>query len=155
MTNTTPPPIDLAAVMHAYELWEAAAAKLVPENKQRLFTFLASAHITRVIVTFDGEGDSGQIEDIQPYKGEKEGKLPKGKVELLDLPYGAKQVTARKRSATDALEALAYELLRAKHAGWENSDGAYGDFTFDVAGGTITLDYNERFMSSEAHQYCW
>ena len=155
MTDTANPPLDLDAVMQRYAVWERAAAALVPENKARLFAFLASARITRVIVTFDGEGDSGQIEDIQPYKGEKEAKLPKGKVELLDLPYGARQVNPRKCSATDALEALVYELLREKHDGWENSDGAYGDFTFDVSAGTITLDYNARCMSSEAFQHNW
>ncbi len=35
------------------------------------------------------------------------------------------------------------------HDGWENSDGAHGDFTFDVGERTITLDYNERYMQSE------
>ncbi|KEZ19420.1 hypothetical protein CP98_01941 [Sphingobium yanoikuyae] len=50
---------------------------------------------------------------------------------------------------------MAYDLLKEKHDGWENSDGAYGEFTFDVAAQTITLDYNERFMSSEHHAYSW
>jgi hypothetical protein len=39
------------------------------------------------------------------------------------------------------------------HDGWENSDGAYGDFTFDIAERTITLDYNERYMQSEYSQH--
>ena len=39
------------------------------------------------------------------------------------------------------------------HDGWENSDGAYGDFTFDVAERTITLDYNERHMESDYSQH--
>ena len=35
------------------------------------------------------------------------------------------------------------------HGGWENNDGAYGEYTFDVAERTITLDYNERHMESD------
>ncbi|RIA46731.1 hypothetical protein DFR49_1285 [Hephaestia caeni] len=146
-------PLDLAETMRKYRTWEAAAAELVPENRQRLFAFLGLAPVTRVIVTFDGEGDSGQIEDIQPYNGEAQVDLPKGKIAFFDLPYGKTRPKQRKFSACQALEYLAYDLLRQKHSGWENSDGAYGEFTFDVTAGTITLDYNERFMSSEHYQY--
>jgi hypothetical protein len=155
MTDKNHAPLDMAEVMRKYAVWEAAAARLVPDNKQRLFTFLALVPITRVIVTFDGEGDSGQIEDIQPYNGDTQVDLPKGKVEILDLAYGANDAEPRQLAAQDALETLAYALLRDKHEGWENSDGAYGEFTFDVTAGTITLDYNERFMSSEFHQHSW
>ncbi len=36
-------------------------------------------------------------------------------------------------SVRDAIERLAYDFLEETHDGWENSDGAYGDFIFDVA----------------------
>ncbi|MCF8709944.1 DUF6878 family protein [Rhizorhapis sp. SPR117] len=157
MTDATEsqPAIDMAATMARYTAWEAAAAKLVPDNKQRLFAHLASANITRVVVIFDGEGDSGQIEDIQVYVGDEQASLPEGKVDSLDLPYGEMQPVRRRHRTTLALETLVYDLLREKHAGWENSDGAYGEFTFDITTRTITLDYNERFMSSEHHAYRW
>ena len=35
-------------------------------------------------------------------------------------------------------------ILEQTHGGWENNDGAYGEFTFDVAERTIKLDFNER-----------
>jgi hypothetical protein len=38
------------------------------------------------------------------------------------------------------------------HCGWENNDGAYGDFIFDVAKRTITLDFNERYTASDYSQ---
>ena len=53
----------------------------------------------------------------------------------------------------DAIERLVFDFLAMTHDGWENSDGAYGDFTFDVAERTITLDYNERYMQSEYSQH--
>jgi hypothetical protein len=56
-------------------------------------------------------------------------------------------------SVHDAIERLAYDFLEETHDGWENSDGAYGDFIFDVAERTITLDYNERHMESDYSQH--
>lgn len=49
----------------------------------------------------------------------------------------------------DAIETMAYDLLERTHSGWENNDGAYGEFTFDVVNRTVTLDYNERYTASE------
>lgn len=51
------------------------------------------------------------------------------------------------------IERLVYDLLTDTHCGWENNDGAYGDFTFDVAERTITLDHNERYTASEYSQH--
>ena len=56
-------------------------------------------------------------------------------------------------SVRDAIERLAYDFLEETHEGWENSDGAYGDFIFDVAERTITLEYNERHMESDYSQH--
>ncbi|MEQ1518940.1 MAG: DUF6878 family protein, partial [Usitatibacteraceae bacterium] len=39
--------------------------------------------------------------------------------------------------------------------GWENNDGAYGEFTFTVSDQSIALDYNERFTSSEHFAHEW
>jgi len=89
------PAIDMAATMERYSAWEAATAKLVPENRQQLFAHLASANITRVVVIFDGEGDSGQIEDIQAYNGDEQMPLPGGEIATLDLPYGEAQPITR------------------------------------------------------------
>ena len=71
------------------------------------------------------------------------------------LDYGADRPIANHLSASEATENLAYDLLRQKHRGWENNDGAFGEFTFDVAAGMISLDYNERFTSSENYTHAW
>ncbi|MBD3772288.1 MAG: hypothetical protein IE921_01750 [Rhodobacteraceae bacterium] len=155
MTDTTQPAIDMAAIMERFSQWEADAAKLVPENKVRLFARLASAGITLVTVTFDGYGDSGQIEDVAAFIGDQPTDLPSGTVEVSMLNHGADQPVANYLSASEAIEDLAYDLLRQTHCGWENNDGAYGEFTFDVTAGTITLDYNERFTSSENYAHQW
>ena len=56
-------------------------------------------------------------------------------------------------SVDEAVEQLAYDFLSETHGGWENNGGAYGEFTFDVAEGTITLDYNERYTATEFYSH--
>ncbi|SNS94869.1 DUF6878 family protein [Sphingopyxis indica] len=155
MTDATQPAIDMAAIMQRFSQWEADAAKLVPENKARLFACLASAGITLVTVTFDGYGDSGQIEDVAAFIGDQPAELPGGTVDVMRLDHGADQPVANHLSPSEAIEDLAYDLLRQTHCGWENNDGAYGEFTFDVTAGTITLDYNERYTASETYAHEW
>ena len=52
-----------------------------------------------------------------------------------------------------AIEHMAYELLGQTHGGWENNAGAYGEFIFDVAAETITLEFNMRFEDSEFFEH--
>jgi len=155
MTDATRPAIDMAAITQRFSQWEADAANLVPENKARLFACLASTGITLVTVTFDGYGDSGQIEDIAAFISDQPAELPGCTIEMQMLHHGADQPVANCHSANEAIENLAYDLLRQTHCGWEKNDGAYGEFTFDVTAGTITLDYNERFTSSENYAHEW
>jgi hypothetical protein len=155
MTDINSPAIDMAAILASFSAWEAKAEKLVPENKARLFALLSSADITRVTVTFDGEGDSGQIEDVVAFNGDELIELPDGQIELLELKHGADEPVIHNVPAAQAIETLCYDLLRQTHCGWENNDGAYGDFTFDIAAGTIALDYNGRFTDTQQFAHEW
>lgn len=156
MTQTAfQPVIDMAAILARMAEREAAAAKLVPANKASLFAILASQGITLVTVTFDGCGDNGQIEDIASFRGEEQADLPTGAVEILAVSHDTGQPVANVLSVSEAIEEMAYGLLGQKHCGWENNDGAYGEFSFHVAEGRIELDYNERFTASEQHGHEW
>jgi len=48
----------------------------------------------------------------------------------------------------EAIETACYDFLTQEHAGWENNDGAYGEFTIDVAERKIELECNVRFCDS-------
>lgn len=129
------------------------AEEVLPLNKIALFDALAAAGIETVTVVFDGCGDSGQIEHIEAKAGDLAVALPGDQIEIACPVWGGSEIERRTQSVRDAIEALAYDFLGQTHGGWENNDGACGDFTFDVAERTITLDYNERHMETDNSQH--
>jgi len=126
---------------------------LQPGNKAALFDALAAAGVTLVVVTFDGYGDSGQIENIEVKAGDTVIDMPTGEIEIATVLWGQVEPDRSQVSIGDAIERLAYDFLIQTHCGWEDNDGAYGDFTFDVAERTVTLDYNERYTASDYTQH--
>jgi hypothetical protein len=140
----------IACVLAEYEAHDRRSAALFPANKAALFDALGAAGITTVTVTFDGYGDSGQIEEITAQQGDRVVDLPAGQVRLSSAIWNAEVVSTTDMEIEAAIEHLCYDLLRQSHPGWENNDGACGDFVFDVAAGTITLDYAERYTATQS-----
>lgn len=156
MSDANPNPVapfDAGDFMKRWEAHAKRAAELHPGNKAALFTALAGAGISRVAVRFDGFGDSGQIEHVQAFAGEAAVDLPTTPIEIANLEDFQDAPSIRTEPVPEAIETLAYAFLELTHAGWENNEGAFGEFTFDVTAGTIALDYNERFESSENHTH--
>ena len=132
---------------------ERRDAELRDVNKTTVFDALAATAITIVVVAFDGYGDSGQIENVEAKAGDEIVALPSGQVEIASAVWDQAEPESTATTVHDAIELLVFDFLGMTHDGWENSDGAYGDFTFDIAERTITLDYNERYMQSEYSQH--
>lgn len=155
-THTTPDPAaawSQIEAQHALRIHLAADAQ--PLNKAALFDALAAAAITSVLVTFDGAGDSGQIEAIDVTSGQEPTALPTGDVEIVTPAWDGSGLERRCCNMRDAIEALAYAFLEETHDGWENNEGAFGEFRFDVMERTIELDYNERIETSQHHGHSW
>ena len=153
-TQTAPvPALDFTAWDKKEREQIRVADELLPANKTALFDALAAAGIEIVTVIFDGYGDSGQIENIEARAGDATMALPPHEIEIASPVWGSSEIERRTQPVREAIETLAYAFLGQTHGGWENSDGAYGDFTFDVAERTITLDYNERHMESDYSQH--
>lgn len=157
--NDATPTIDPAALWAQIEAQHAAraafAANALPTNKTALFDTLAAAGITSVVVTFDGAGDSGQMNEIDARAGEIAAELPAVAVEIATPAWDGTGLDRRCVPIAEAIEALAYEFLEDTHGGWEINEGAFGEFTFDVAARSIQLDYNERIETSEYHGHSW
>ena len=58
------------------------------------------------------------------------------------------------RNLEAAVETLAWDYLEIYY-GWENNDGAFGTFVFDVSARTITLEHNERYteVNTTSHEF--
>ncbi|EFI52998.1 DUF6878 family protein [Afipia sp. 1NLS2] len=128
-------------------------AELQPLNKAALFDALAAAGVTLVVISFDGYGDSGQIENVEVKAGETVVTMPEGAIETAEAVWDRPEPNRTTISIADLIERLVYDLLTDTHCGWENNDGAYGDFTFDLVERTITLAYNERYTASDYSQH--
>lgn len=148
-----PVAVDFASIFAAQAERAAKIDALRPANKERLFDGLTTAGITHVTVTFDGYGDSGQIDSIAAWAGETAVEFPAVEISYAALTWDKPEVEMRSLSLEDVVEQLAYDFLSDTHGGWENDDGAYGEFCFDAAARSIHLEFNERFTSSELYTH--
>lgn len=146
-------PVTMADIMAQIASENFARAALRPANKAAVFAALASAGIATVVVTFDGYGDSGQIESIDARNADADVPLPKETVAIVAIVWCRSEPEARSMSVREAIEHLVYDALSETHGGWENNEGAYGEFVFDVPALEIRLDYNERITSSEFYAH--
>jgi len=110
--------------------------KIVREQQPRLKELLMSLNIARVQAEYDGSGDSGQIEAIY-YFDAADNEL-KGLVD---------DETER------SIESLLYALLEMRHDGWENNDGAFGSFDWNVATNTLQHVHNDRYTEVDTSTY--
>jgi hypothetical protein len=139
--------------LERYDRHLKAVAEANALNKAVVFDALAAAGLTRVEVPFDGEGDSGQIEGVYVYAGDARGELPESSITLHQAAQNKGDPRTTTVSFHDAIETLCDDYLSQTHGGWENNDGGYGTFEFDVGERTIHLDFNERFTDSTHHSH--
>jgi hypothetical protein len=138
-----------------YEKNRKAQAEANAINKAVLFDALSAAGITSVSVNFNGEGDSGQIEDITASANGNPQQLPDVQLSIQQVEWGTGKQDNHETAIRDAIEQLCYDFLEQEHGGWENNDGAFGEFTFEVAGRTINLEFNGRYcdFTTSSHTF--
>jgi len=150
---------------------QAASSKQAREpNKQVLFDALVSLGVHTVDVEFSGYGDSGQIDEITAKDASKqEIKLPDTPtIVILTVEHESVRVGGCHSTSAcevckqgglhqnaykvdEAIEAVCNGWLEEVHGGWENNEGAYGSFEFNVAERTVTLEFCERY--TETNEY--
>jgi hypothetical protein len=123
-------------------------------NKNLIFAALAGAGIHRVTIDYDGSGDSGQIESIEAWDAAHE-KIPLPSSRKVQLAPENPDRPVDDIGLEAAVEGLAWDYLYDSHCGWENNDGAFGTFVFDVPDRTITLEHNERYteVNTTTHEF--
>ncbi|MEW6453891.1 MAG: DUF6878 family protein [Pseudomonadota bacterium] len=152
---TTMPSPDTTSWLAQEQAFAKLCESIHLENKAAVFDVLALAGITSVEVTFDGYADSGQIEYIAAKASDKEVAFPAVSVELARAEWGSSDIVRETHPMPQAIEQLAYGFLEETHSGWQDNQGAYGDFLFDVVERTITLNCNERIETSEYTQHVY
>lgn len=125
------------------------------ENLAAICRALEKEKVGSVVVTYDGSGDSGQVEQITYYDpDDKELEEPEGKLEILKgkstLSDGkwVETVVPKEVSLSEAIEGIAYAFLEIHSPGWENNEGAYGDLEILVKDRKATLTHNYRFTDT-------
>jgi hypothetical protein len=113
-----PSTVDVAQIFAAHAEREARTLALRPGNRDRLFDGLMAAGITHVTVTFDGAGDSGQIESIGAWSGETAVDFPASEIPYAALTWDDPEVEMRQLSLEHVVEHLAYDFLSDTHCGW-------------------------------------
>ena len=127
---------------------------LRPRNTDALFAALSAAGITSISVEFDGAGDQGQIEHVLVKRGATTVELPDQPTVEIALHVG-NEVQTQTTTLGTALEHIVYDCLEETHDGWEINDGAFGEFTFDVAARSIELAYNERDTTITSYEHAF
>jgi hypothetical protein len=124
-------------------------------NKAAIFDALAALDITEVLVEFDGEGDSGQIEMLTFVRNGEPVPMPEATVTLQQASFGSTESVISECSLRDGIDTLCYDFLEDEHGGWENNDGAFGEFRLDVAKRTVELEFHGRFtdVSTSHHSF--
>ena len=129
----------------------------VQHNATALFDFLQESRISTINATFDGCGDSGQINGVEylDHRG-KDVNIPTGKVSGSRLEAGyhwndktkkMEELPIREGCVEELVHEICYDKLGSKHMGWEINEGSYGTFSFDVLNRKISLEFNERIES--------
>ncbi len=98
------------------------------QSRGDLLQQLRQLHVEAVTAEYDGHGDYGQIETAE---------------------FGSVDVP---RDVVMAVEYLFYEILEQLYSGWENNEGAFGQFIWNVGDDRINLVHNTREEAYETEE---
>lgn len=123
------------------------------KNCRLVFDYLEKRNFKEIKATFDGCGDSGQLEELTadnqnskelfnemvPFSAIHNGtEWDEKKKEWIELPH-------REGTLGELLEQIVYDKLNADHSGWEINSGSFGEFVFNIKKRKINFVYNERY----------
>ena len=125
------------------------------ESLKEVCATLFNAGITLIEVHYDGYGDSGQIEYVSLFKGDK--CLKDEEVASLGLPTstmqeydhsakGDRRYKTVECTLVTKIEDCAYDFLPG---GWEINEGSFGDLKINTETAKATLEHNYRIQETE------
>lgn len=131
----------------------APAGRAYMENVRRVLPALRPNGVARVVVSFEGCGDSGSISGI--WFGGSDFDAKETLVETVGVTRGlvdgqwVSERGIKTKSVYEAIEDITYDYLEETGVNWYDNDGGFGDFVIDLEKGTVALDVITRFTESE------
>ena len=132
MTQLTDGGVDIGDLLSTFEKRREQERQKALATLATACTQLANLGADRVVITYDGYGDSGCVESVKTYSGEND-------VEL-DAPLN------------EQLTASAEQILPP---GWENDGGAFGELILYVTERRVVREHNWRMESCEYSEEEW
>ena len=149
-----PKMVDIMAQIKADQIKKADKVKY---HSNLLFDTLAQTKVSSIEVSFEGCGDSGQIEAVDYTDANGKGideaylnkTIVKGSEKTSYHKWDEKKkmlvkTEPREGNVREIVEEVCYDKLGASHGGWEINEGSYGTFYFDVSTRKVRLEYNQR-----------
>ena len=124
-------------------------------NRDRLLAALAGIGVLRVVVAYDGGGDSGDVSEVSVEPPEL---LPRLRAETMALRCRMGEfrdgryhyhTADHPMSLHRALADFTLDWVADTHNGWENNEGGNGSVTLDVVAGALKLEHTEYFTESQ------
>lgn len=116
---------------------------------------LKECGIKEVVVSFDGSGDSGQIEDVSFGSMQK----PDASVEwvVTDSTWvngvWVEKHEVKSIDIHSALESFCYEALEDAGIDWYNNDGGYGELRINLDPIEVYLEVNTRYTHTDTSSF--
>lgn len=127
------------------------------ENEKRLQAFALLMKIDLIEISFNGEGDSGSIEEVTVRSGGRD--FDTG-IQIKVWVPGSKEFDHSKKAwvtskeeeklitLNDFLQQHVYEALEKTDVDWYNKDGGFGSWIWQPSVG-LDFEVNRRFISEE------
>ena len=131
------------------------------QTKAQVIDKLRDAGVKKVVIHYDGSGDSGQVDRIDYFDEHAEFTPSKDRHKVIsdEKSYDAKTkgwVTKQVERMEDfdtMCDNLATDALSELGVDWYNNEGGYGECTLDVTTGNIEIAHEHRVYSSNHEDF--
>jgi hypothetical protein len=129
-------------------------------NKQALLESLRCLHAEEATVTYAGNGDDGQIDEVRVTPETIDAEAIQVQIVALHTTWHADSSTSRASLALEprdlrtALADFCHEAIDlAGHTGYEIDDGGEGSLTISVGDGEVALQHTDFYTESDTCTY--
>lgn len=109
--------------------------ELLAEKRSTLLPKLRKADIEQIEATYDGYGDSGNIEDV------------------ILLPEGVRGSAGLRSTQLEELQDFLWDVAYGLHPGFEINEGGFGEISWDLRTDKISVSHSERFIDTQRYDH--